>query len=82
MLYQSKAKEGVELVDHILTLRRLEEKLHLMGNLVSDDDFTMILLSSLPGSWDNFTSAYLGSKTEGTMLTLHELVSLLLKEEQ
>ena len=81
-LYRSEADEGVELVDHISMLRRLQEELHLMGNLVTDDDFAMILLSSLPGSWDTFAAAYLGLKTEGTMLTSHELVALLLEEER
>ena len=83
-LYRSEAEaeEGVDLVEHISMLCRLQEELHLMGNLVSDDDFTVILLLSLLGSWDTFVAVYLGSKTEGTMLTLHELVALLLEEER
>ena len=81
-LYRSEAEEGTELIDHISMLRRLQEELHLLGNVVPDDDFAMILLSSLPGSWDTFAAAYLGSKTEGTMLTSHELVAILLDEER
>ena len=81
-LYRSEAEEGTELIDHISMLRRLQEELHLLGNVVPDDEFAMILLSSLPGSWDTFAAAYLGSKTEGTMLTSHELVAILLDEER
>ena len=52
-------------------LCRLQEELHLMENLVLDNDFMMILLSSLPGSWDTFAAAYLGLKTKGRWLTSH-----------
>jgi gag-polypeptide of LTR copia-type len=81
-LYRSIAEEGFDLVTHVSNLRKLQEELHLMSNLVSDEDFAMILVSSLPESWDLYTSAYLGSKTDGKMLTSHELIAILLKEEQ
>ena len=32
-----------------------------MGSIVPDEDFVMILITSLPEAWDNYTSAYLGS---------------------
>jgi hypothetical protein len=80
-LYRMIADEGFDLVEHISKLRRMQEELHLMGSMVSDEDFTMILVSSLPESWDLYTSAYLGSKAEGTLLTSHELVAILLEED-
>jgi gag-polypeptide of LTR copia-type len=81
-LYRSIAEEGFDLLEHISKLRKLQEELHLMGSLVSDEDFAMLLVSSLPESWDLYTSAYLGSKADRTTLTLHELVAILLKEDR
>ena len=75
------ADEGFDLVEHISKLRRLQEELHLMGSMVADEDFAMILISSLPESWDLYTSAYLGTKVDGTAITSHELVAILLKED-
>ena len=55
-LYRSIAEEGFDLVEHVSKLRKLQEELHLMGSLVSDEDFAMILVSSLPESWDLYVS--------------------------
>ena len=61
-LYCTVADEGFDLVEHISKLRKLQEELHL-------------LVSSLPESWDLYTSAYLGTKADGTAITSHELVA-------
>jgi transposase InsO family protein len=81
-LYRTIAEEGFDMVEHISKLRKLQEELHLMGSKVGDEDFAMILVSSLPESWDIFTSAYLGTKTDGSALTSHELVAILLEEDR
>ena len=70
------------MVDHILKLRKLQEELHLMENKVTDEDFVMILITSLPESWDQYTSAYLGSSSNKLTLKSHELVAILLKEDR
>jgi hypothetical protein len=44
---------------HVTELRRIQEELAIPGSLVSDEDFLLLIISSLPKSWDNFTSAYL-----------------------
>jgi hypothetical protein len=80
MWYRIIADEGFDLVEHISKLQKMQEELHLMGSMVSDENFVMILVSSLPESWDLYTSAYLGSKAEGTLPTSHELVTILLEE--
>ena len=81
-LYQMEAnKNSFNMVEHISKLRRLQEELYLMDNKVNNKDFVVILPTSLPESWDLYTSAYLGSKAEGTLLTSHELVAILLKED-
>lgn len=60
-LYLATAEEGINMIDHILKLRNLQNELHTMENLVTDEDFVMILITSLPESWDNFTGSFLGS---------------------
>jgi hypothetical protein len=82
VLYRTIAEEGFSLVDHILKLQKLQKELHLISSIVANEDFAMILVSSLPESWDLYTSAYLGSKTDGSALTSHELVAILLEEDR
>jgi hypothetical protein len=60
-LYRATAEEGFEMITHISGLRQLQEELHIMDNLVSDEDFVMILLTSLLESWDNYTMCLFGS---------------------
>ena len=69
------------MVDHILKLRKLQEELHLMENKVTNEDFVMILITSLPESWDQYTSAYLGSSSNKLTLKSHELIAILLEED-
>lgn len=83
MLYRCVAEEGFNLVEHVSKLRKLQEELHLMSSVVSDEDFVTILISSLPESWDVYTSAYLGSSSKkDEMITSHELVAILLEEDR
>lgn len=81
-LYRATAEEGFEMVDHISTLRKLQEELHIMGNKIPDEDFVMILVTSLPESWDNYTSSYLGSSGNKPTLSSHELIAILLEEDR
>src|SRR5271168_2698603 len=81
-LFRASAVEGFDMVDHISNLRKLQEELHIMENRVSDEDFVMILITSLPESWDNYTSAYLGSSGNKPTLTSHELIAILLEEDR
>jgi hypothetical protein len=81
-LYRTGADEGVGIVEHVSHLRKLQEELHLMGSVVSDEDFTMILLSSLPESWDVYTSAYLGAQSNSPTITSHELIAVLIEEDR
>jgi hypothetical protein len=53
-LYRMTANEGFDMVEHISKLRKLQEELHLMENKVPDEDFVMILITSLPESWDQY----------------------------
>jgi hypothetical protein len=81
-LYRMITDDGFNLIEHISKLRKLQEELHLMGSLIADEDFTNIQVSSLPESWDLYMSTYLGSKTDGSTLTSHKLITILLEEDR
>jgi len=82
-LYRMEADENnFDMVEHVSKLRRLQKELHLMDNKVSDEDFVMILLTSLPESWDMYTSAYLGSSGNKPTLKSHELIAILYEEDR
>ena len=53
-----------------------------MGSILSDEDFVMILITSLPEAWDNYTSAYLGSSGNRPELQSHEIIAILLDEDR
>ena len=80
-LYRATAEEGFEMVNHISRLRRLQEEIHTMGSLVSDEDFVMILLTSLPESWDSYTTSFLGSSGNKPDIKSHELIAVLYEED-
>ena len=81
-LYRATAADDFNMVDHISNLRKLQEELHLMGSMVTDEDFVMILITSLPEAWDNYTSAYLGSSGNKPELRSHEIIAILLDEDR
>ena len=54
-------ENNFDMVEHVSRLRQLQEELHLMDNKVNDEDFVMILITSLLESWNTYTSAYLES---------------------
>ena len=76
-LYRATAEEGFDMVEHISKLRGL----HAMENLVTDEDFVMILIISLPESWDNYTGSFLGSSGNKPTVISHKLVAILLDED-
>jgi len=79
-LYHMEADESnFDLVDHISKLQRLQEELYLMDNRINDEDFVMILVTSLPESWDVYTSAYLGSSSNNPTLRSHKLIAIYMK---
>src|SRR6266481_8844133 len=51
------AQEGENMEEHIRKLRGLQQMLHAMGELISDQDFSNTLLTSLPKSWSTFIMA-------------------------
>ena len=76
------AEEGFDMVEHISKLWKLQEELHTMNNLILDEDFVMILITSLLESWDNYTLSYLGSSGNKPDLKSHKLIAILLEEDR
>ena len=81
-LYRATAEEGFDMIAHISNLWRLQEELHIMDNKVSDENFVMILITSLLESWDNYTSSYIGLSGNKLTLSSHELIAILMEEDQ
>ncbi|KAF8647520.1 hypothetical protein AX14_008973 [Amanita brunnescens Koide BX004] len=82
MLFRYSADEtAFDMASHIMKLRRMQEELHLMGSVVPDDNFAMILLTLLSEAWDNYTSGYLGSQGNTPMVNSSELITVLLNED-
>jgi hypothetical protein len=70
------------MINHISYLWKIQEELHLMDNKVTDEDFVMIFITSLPESWDNHTSSYLGLSGNKPTLSSHELIAILMEEDR
>jgi len=80
VLYRTMVEEGFEMVTHISNLRQLQEELHILGSFINKD-FVMILLTSLPESWDNYMMSLFGLSGNKPSIKSHELVVVLLKED-
>src|SRR6267154_2345952 len=81
--YGLQAEEGVNIPEHINEMRKQQSRLHQMGCKIDEEDFKSTLVMSLPGSWDSYTSSYLGTHTgtkgdTGSGITSQELISLLI----
>jgi hypothetical protein len=68
-LQDERCAEGSDVRAHLSLLQTMREDLSAMGASPSDDDFTAIILGSLPPSYDPFLSAI----TAATSITAHKL---------
>ena len=62
-LYHTSAEEGDNISDHLNKLKRYWEQINLMADddfRVSDNQFKVLISSSLPPTWDTFTEGYVG----------------------
>ncbi|GBE87159.1 hypothetical protein SCP_1004060 [Sparassis crispa] len=83
--YRMQAKEEDNISSHITQLRQIQEQLHLMRKVVSDEDFRLILATSLLESWDSFLSSYFGAEGADNVhpqLTSQELIAIILDENR
>ena len=66
-LYRTSAKEGDNISEHLNKLRRYWERINLMADndfKISDNQFKVLISSSLPTSWDIFTEGYVGHRRD------------------
>ncbi|OJT11738.1 Retrovirus-related Pol polyprotein from transposon TNT 1-94, partial [Trametes pubescens] len=56
-LFHAQCPEGGDIEEHLRKLRSYQSELHALGQIVSDTDFSMIILTSLPDSWNPFIRA-------------------------
>lgn len=54
-------EEGADVIAHIVGLCQIQNKIYLMGEKISNDEFLAVLVTSLPESWDTFMQAYFGT---------------------
>jgi hypothetical protein len=78
--YRTFTDDDDDIPMHIKHMREIQETLHMMGSLVAEDNFCTVLISSLPESWDIFTTTYQNRIGDANTITSHELISLIMEE--
>ena len=83
ILYWAIMDNSTELSVHIALSKCYRVELSALGSVIEDDDFSMLILSSLPDSWESFNEAYLGSHADTTeSIKSKELIKILLDEDK
>ena len=59
-LYDTVTLEGMDVVAHLNELCLIWKCLMLAGELISENGFKVLIVSSLSKSWDSFMQGYLG----------------------
>jgi hypothetical protein len=63
LLFECNVEEGDDIIEHLSNLRVTFERIHALSNQeefkISNLFFKVIISSSLPPSWDNYTQAYI-----------------------
>ena len=77
--------EGTLMHKHVTTFRQGMEKLNTMGDeyKIPNHNFALLLITSLPKSWDPFMTSYFGSKADSKAMTIisSKLLKLLISED-
>ena len=77
-LFRAKCEDGTTIEDHIRTLRGYQEELHNLGQKIEDEEFSIILLTSLPDSWNN----YISSINTSALTDAPQLIARILKHDR
>ena len=56
-LFRAEYMEGTTINDHIRTLRGYQEELHNLGQKIDSEEFSIVFLTSLLESWDNYIAS-------------------------
>lgn len=73
-LFRAQCQEGEEISKHIRTMIHYRKELTSLGSKLSEDEFAITLLTSLPDSWDTFIQGVdTSSLTDSTKLIAHIL---------
>ena len=77
--FQTFAKDGANMEEHIHKLRGLYQQLNARGQLVTDKDLANTLFTSLPEKWSSFITTI---NTTGMLITLEILIARILDEDR
>ena len=53
-LFRAQCNNGEDISEHIRTMTHYQKELAALNSKLSEDEFSITLLTSLPDSWDNF----------------------------
>jgi gag-polypeptide of LTR copia-type len=70
--------DDMPIEEHIWTLCGYQEELHNLGQKIDGEEFSIILLTSLPESWNN----YIASIDTTTLKDSHKLIACILEHDQ
>ncbi|KAG5633481.1 hypothetical protein DXG03_007299 [Asterophora parasitica] len=70
-------KDGKNIKEHICMMSGYLEELAALGSEITNEDFSITLLTSLPDSWDPFISAI----NSVTLKESHKLITHTLEED-
>ena len=78
-------EDSTRMEEHISAFRHAQDQLANMGHALSDEDFLLLLITSLPETWDQFTSRLFGSIVSVSLslnINSSELISILMEEDR
>ncbi|CAM6086645.1 unnamed protein product [Calypogeia fissa] len=84
-LFRMVAVDGKPMSEHIVAFREAMDKLNSMTNEypISDREFALLLITSLPDSWDVFITSFFGHKADSkSLITSSELIEILIQEDR
>lgn len=86
-LFRAQCPEGGDIEEHLRQLQRYRSELHTFGQTLSDSDFSMTVLTSLPDLWDPFIwaidpSDLAAAANETPKLTSAKLIACIMQEDR
>src|SRR3954469_22086324 len=77
-IYKAECAEGTPMEEHIRVMRGYQEELASSGDYLTDTDFSLTLLMSLPESWNTFISVV----DTNLLKNSHLLIARILEEDR